>query len=306
MSIPKVLTAVNALIDAVATGVAGHLIRKIETQKDPTLNIDVDDCTLAVMKVSEGEVDVGIIRPIKDIFELFESQDATVILSPPDNLLFKATLEKQSKATVLLKAENADLTDEKNKIVAEKRTFERTMEELLKVNDKIEEMKKDLQSEYMTEFEELKTQIKNIHLENAAIKATADARESTLDGLQDTVYSLRKTVDAINRRSLLNAAREKAYDALRNLSPPENPYAYTETELINKLHSILNTNSRPLSKEAIRLFCLSSRIRDEGNVAAHETTEAAAAHSVLAISEAAKRRKMFQVYRLVYGRESSL
>jgi hypothetical protein len=85
MSVSKAITTVNALsivdgnylearvetsasegedarIEAAANSAAGLLIQQMEAQKDPKFKPDTDSSTLAVMKMSEGAMDVSVVR----------------------------------------------------------------------------------------------------------------------------------------------------------------------------------------------------------------------------------------------------
>lgn len=117
---------------------------------------------------------------------------------------------------------------------------------------------------------------------------------------------LKKINDAINRRVLLNDARERAFDKLSRENPQIDPWTCPEPAPINHLHTILHSGSHPLSKDAIRLFALQSRIRDLGNTAAHEATMHDIGLSVLAMPGGKERKHMSQIYQLAYEREPLL
>lgn len=146
-------------------------------------------------------------------------------------------------------------------------------------------------------------------LSNEVAKVSSISTTLRVQGLKIYLWlqlRVKKGNDAINRRILLNDAREKAFCRFREANPDVNPLTCPEAELINKLQKLLHSNSHPLSREAVRLFALQSRIRHLGNMAAHEASAYDIGLSVLAMPQGKERKHMSQIYQLVYEHEPAL
>ncbi|KAG6855648.1 hypothetical protein H0H87_012666 [Tephrocybe sp. NHM501043] len=163
------------------------------------------------------------------------------------------------------------------------------------------------ESQMAGQMAELMRKIERMEISNGeeiqGLKSEIQGLKSENKYLVERVTTVEKTLQKLHRRIILDQARDKV---LETCQLDRNQFATPEL-LLSAVKTRLPASPPVLSVEALDLIFLSNRIRDEGNVAAHEARHEDVGIAILSSSlTEVQRMTLREVYEYMHSAEPML